>query len=57
MKLINNNTFDGYINQFSDSLKRWLAGNDGIYRNNDDRRAYLRLGMKLHRTGYSDRNV
>jgi hypothetical protein len=49
MKLVNNNTFDGYINQFSDRLKQWLAGNDGIYGNNDDRRAYLRLGTKLDR--------
>jgi hypothetical protein len=49
MKLVNNNTFDGYINQFSDRLKEWLAGNDGIYGNDDDRRAYLRLGTKLDR--------
>ena len=47
MKLVNNNTFDGYINQFSDRLKRQLAGNDGILGNNDDRRAYLRLGMEF----------
>ncbi len=51
MRLVNNNTFDGYINQFGDRLKEWLAGNDGIYGNNDDRRAYLRLGMKLDRIG------
>jgi hypothetical protein len=49
MKLVNNNTFDGYINQFSDRLKEWLAGPDGIYGNDDDRRAYLRLGMKFDR--------
>lgn len=46
IKLVNNNTFDGYINEFSDRLKKWLAGNDEMYGTNDDRRAYLRLGMK-----------
>lgn len=45
IKLVINNTFDGYIDQFSDHLKSWLAGPDGIYGNEDDRRAYLRLGM------------
>jgi hypothetical protein len=45
--LIHNNTFDTYINQFGDRLKTWLAGNDGIYGNGDDRRIYLRLGMKF----------
>jgi hypothetical protein len=49
IKLVNNNTFDEYINEFSDRLKKWLAGNDGIYGSNDDRRAYLRLGMKSER--------
>ncbi len=44
IKLVNNNTFDIYLNQFSDRLKKWLAGNDSIYGTNDDRRAYLRLG-------------
>ena len=40
---MNNNTFDTYINRFSDHLKKWLAGNDGIYGDDDDdRRAYLR---------------
>ena len=42
IKLVNNNTFDTYINRFSDHLKKWLAGNDGIYGDDDDRRAYLR---------------
>ncbi len=46
-KLVINNTFDTYINQFGDRLKTWLAGNDGIYGNGDDRRIYLRLGMKF----------
>jgi hypothetical protein len=46
VKLVNNKTYDAYINQFSDRLKQWLAGPDGIYGNGDDRRAYLRLGMK-----------
>ncbi len=45
-KLVSNGTYDPYINQFSDRLKKWLAGADGIYGNDDDRRAYLRLGMK-----------
>lgn len=44
IKFVNNNTFDTYINQFDDHLKKWLAGIDSIYGNNDDRRAYLRLG-------------
>ncbi len=47
IKLVNNNTFDTYINQYGDRLKKWLAGNDGIYGTDDDRRAYLRLGMKF----------
>ena len=47
IKLVNNNTFDTYLNQFSDRLKKWLAGNDGIYGNDDDRRAYLRLGINF----------
>lgn len=47
IKLVNNNTFDGYINQFCDRLKTWLAGPDGIYGTDDDRRAYLRLGMNF----------
>lgn len=48
-KLVNNNVYDSYINEFSDRLKTWLAGNDGIYGNADDRRAYLRLGKKRPR--------
>lgn len=43
---INNNTYDPYINKFGDRLKKWLAGLDGIYGTNDDRRAFVRLGMK-----------
>ncbi|CAF1089650.1 unnamed protein product [Rotaria sp. Silwood1] len=45
MQLVRNNTYDTYINQFGDRLKLWLAGNDGVLGSNDDRRAYLRLGM------------
>jgi hypothetical protein len=55
MKLVNNGTFDAYINEFGDRLKKWLAGSDGIYGNNDDRRVYLRLGMKFDGIGYSER--
>ena len=47
-KRINNNTYDPYINQFGDRLKKWLAGPDGIYGTNDDRRAFVRLGMKFN---------
>jgi hypothetical protein len=47
IKLVNNNTFDTYLNEYSDRLKTWLAGNDSIYGTDDDRRAYLRLGMKF----------
>jgi hypothetical protein len=46
IKLVNNGTYDLYINQFGDRLKAWLAGKDSIYGTDDDRRAYLRLGMK-----------
>jgi hypothetical protein len=53
IKAVNNNSLDEYIDQFSSSLKKWLAGPDGIYGNNDDRRAYLRLGMKSDETGLS----
>ncbi len=49
MKLIHNNSYDTYINEFGDRFKTWLAGNDSILGNNDDRRAYLRLGMKFER--------
>jgi hypothetical protein len=48
MKFVSNGTYDPYINQFSDRLKKWLAGPDGIYGNDDDRRAYLRPGMKFN---------
>ena len=44
MKLVRNNFYDTYITQFGDKLRTWLAGNDGILGNADDRRAYLRLG-------------
>lgn len=44
VKLVNNRTFDLYINTFADRLKQWLAGNDGVYGNDDDRRIFLRLG-------------
>lgn len=44
IKLIMNGTLDEYINQFSNHLKKWLSGPDGIYGNDDDRRSYLRLG-------------
>ncbi|CAF1459401.1 unnamed protein product [Rotaria magnacalcarata] len=44
-KRINNNTFDPYINQFGDRLKKWLAGPDDIYGTYDDRRAFVRLAQ------------
>jgi hypothetical protein len=47
VKLVNNNTFDAYINEMGDHLKKWLSGNDGIYGNDDDRRLYLRFGRKF----------
>jgi len=52
MKLIHNNLYDTYINLFGDRLKSWLAGNDSIYGTNDDRRAYIRLGMKYQGREY-----
>jgi hypothetical protein len=57
IKLVNNNTYDTYINQFGDRLKKWLAGNDSIYGNDDDRRAYLRLGMKFEAKVCSNRKT
>jgi len=47
IKLVNNNTFDSFLDEYSDRLKIWLAGNDSIYGNDDDRRIYIRLGMKF----------
>jgi hypothetical protein len=52
IKLVNNNTFDAYLNQFSDRLKKWLAGNDGIYGTDDDRRAYIRLAHEMNGNWY-----
>jgi hypothetical protein len=46
IKSINNNFYDTYIDQFGNHLKTWLAGNDAILGNNDDRRAYLRPGIE-----------
>ena len=46
IKSVGNHSYDDYINAFGTSLKMWLAGNDGILGNSDDRRAYLRLGMQ-----------
>ena len=48
MKEIHNNSYDTYINQFGDQLKTWLAGNDTILGNDDDRRVYIRLGMRFY---------
>lgn len=45
IRSVHNKSHDVYINQFGNRLKTWLAGNDGIFGNNDDRRAYIRLGM------------
>lgn len=49
MKLVSINVYDSYIDSFANKLKTWLAGNDGIYGNNDDRRAFLRLGTRVNR--------
>jgi hypothetical protein len=57
IRFINNGTYDGYINQFSDRLKKWLAGPDRIYGTTDDRRAYLRLGRKFDRIKNFDRKT
>ena len=46
MKLVRSKFYDGYITQFGDQLRAWLAGNDGILGNADDRRAYLRPGKR-----------
>lgn len=59
IKLIGNSVYDDYINRFGDRLKVWLAGNDGVLTNSDDRRAYLRLGKvystKFEQIFYSNR--
>jgi hypothetical protein len=57
MKFVRNGTYDSYINQFSDIVKKWLAGPDGIYGNDDDRRAYIRLGMTFDGIAYSERKT
>ena len=53
MKLVAAGSFDSYINYFADRLKQWLAGPDGIYGNDDDRRAYLRPGHEMNGNWYS----
>ncbi|CAF1362460.1 unnamed protein product [Adineta steineri] len=50
---INNNSYDPYINKFGDRMKNWLAGPDGIYGTNDDRRAFVRLGHEMNGNWYS----
>ncbi|CAF1140123.1 unnamed protein product [Rotaria sp. Silwood1] len=52
MKLVQNQTYDIYINQFGDRLKIWLAGPDGVFGNRDDRRAYLRLAHEMNGNWY-----
>lgn len=48
IKLVNNHTYDDYINDYSDRMKVWLAGRDGIYGNDDDRRVYIRLAHEMN---------
>jgi hypothetical protein len=48
IKAVTNGVYDAYIHEYGDRLKTWLAGSDGIFGNNDDRRAYLRLGKKYN---------
>ncbi|CAF1136851.1 unnamed protein product [Rotaria sp. Silwood1] len=52
MKLVRNNVYDTYINQFGNRLQTWLAGNDGILGNTDDRRVYLRLAHEMNGNWY-----
>lgn len=47
-KLIHNGSYDSYINEFGDRLKTWLAGNNGVYGNSDDRRLYLRFAHEMN---------
>ena len=52
IKLVNNHIFDLYLDQFSDHLKNWLAGNDSIYGTDDDRRIYIRLAHEMNGNWY-----
>lgn len=56
MKLVRNNIYDTYINQFGNKLRLWLAGTDGIIGNADDRRIYLRLGEEFDVKLWSSHN-
>jgi hypothetical protein len=51
-KLIHNGSYDSYINEFGDRLKTWLAGNNGVYGNSDDRRLYLRFAHEMNGNWY-----
>jgi mannan endo-1,4-beta-mannosidase len=44
--------YDSYIATWVGRLKTWLSGLDGMYGNDDDRRAYLRLGHEMNGDWY-----
>jgi beta-mannanase len=47
-----NGQYDAYLNDFTDRLKLWLAGPDGVYGTADDRRIYFRLAHEMNGNWY-----
>ncbi len=50
--LVAKGQYDAYIQTWSDRLKDFLKGPDGVYSNTDDRRIYLRLGHEMNGSWY-----
>lgn len=44
--------YDAYITEWATDLKVFLAGGDGVFGNDDDRRAYLSLGHEMNGVWY-----
>ena len=49
---IANGEFDTYIDSWGNQLHQFLAGSDGIYGTDDDRRAYIRLAHEANGNWY-----
>jgi len=47
-----NGQYDAYIKAWAVSMKKWLAGPDGVYGTGDDRRAYLRMPHEMNGNWY-----
>jgi len=50
--IIANGGYDKYITYFGKRLKTFLAGPDGIYGNDDDRRVYIRFAPQMNGNWY-----